>query len=87
MIGYKKADGHGATELPAGASRAGMRGRPGWGPEYILSGLALVLPALAFTVAALIVYPPAAAAMAPVALGLASLGLGLVLIGIVGRRA
>ena len=55
--------------------------------EFILSGLALILPALAFTIAALIFYPPAARAMAPVALGLTFAGLGLVLIGwLAGRR-
>jgi hypothetical protein len=86
MIGYHRSAEHRAADTSARLDEGGKRGRAGCVPEYILSGLALVLPALAFTVAAFVVYPPAAAAMAPVALGLTLVGLGLVLIGFVGRR-
>ena len=64
----------------------GQPRRAGWNAEFILSGLALILPPLAFSAAAFVFYPPAARAMAPLAIGLGLVGLGLLLIGAVARR-
>jgi VIT1/CCC1 family predicted Fe2+/Mn2+ transporter len=88
MVQYKHGGEFDPPDKTGQAEDVSRSGVAGWVPEYILSGLALILPALAFTVAALVFYPPAATAMAPVALGLIFVGLGLVLMGIVsGRRA
>ena len=73
-------------DFARGVKEPGPPRRAGLIAEFVLSGLALILPALAFTLAAFVFYPPAAQAMAPVSIGLTFVGLGLVLFGIVARR-
>ena len=86
---HESQQGAESDDFAEGAAEEGQPGQPrgaGWIAEFILSGLALILPALAFTLAAFVFYPPAAQAMAPVSIGLTFVGLGLVLFGIVARR-